>query len=484
MSDPARENAAITASSLLRQPRFWLRQPLFVATVILACVATVMLAPFTYGVASGTDVVLLLFVHALAVGAAAISARAIAVLEIETAIVQEIDRKGAELLRDVRSGQRARVDIDALEQAVVPKNPSDPAPAMVRLFQHICKEAKDRRFESSVNVMQPYREEQLEVIFRLQNLQKIVLWLGILGTFIGLLMAIAAAEVHKGDFLRIVQQMFAGLAVAFSASLAGLQVAVLIGVLLLLIRRSQTRYFKLMEAAVVTMLSLARNSINKDEFMAEFGQIASTIEDLTARVRVQTSETVRSIEDTRRDVAGQTEAIREGLGKLAEAGEGFDGFLKNLSTNQAQFIEEVRGVYDTISLRELSATLHESLLQAGRTMSDAISMSTRQIANQLNDFNVAVDQLNVSLEHQGQASAEYAKKLAAQISASTTESATAIRTVVARLHEMGSREQSIRGELQELARTVAMLSNSINRLDGTPVRRGRGLRDFLTSFRS
>jgi methyl-accepting chemotaxis protein len=463
-------------------PAFWARQPAFLCIVGAAMVAVVALAPFTYGAASGADVVLLLFVHALGGWSAVIAVRALAGLEVERAIVAEIERKGSELLRGLRAGQRARIDLDLLEQAVVPNNPADPAPAMIRLFQHICKEAKDRKFESSVNVMQPYREEPLEDIFKLQNLQKIALWLGILGTFIGLLLAVTAADTDTGDFKALVEEMFRGLAVAFSASLAGLQVAIFIGVLVLLIRRGHERYFKMMESAVVTMLSLARNSINKDEFMAEFGQIASTIQDLTERVRTQTSESSRNNESTRREIGEQTEAIRDGIGKLTESRAAFDGFLKNISDTQAQFIDDVRSVYDTISLKELSTTLHGSLIQAGRLMSDSISLSTRQIANRLTDFNSAVDQLTNSFDAQAQQSAEYANKLAAQIVSSTNDSAVAIKAVTTRLQEMASREQSIRGELQELSRTVAMLSNAIHRLEYLP-QRPRGIRGFLSSLR-
>ncbi len=475
--------AGMPPGNLLRIPRFWARQPAFLLTCIGAVAAVILLAPFTYGSAAGVDLALLLFVHALGVWSAAIAVRALAELQVETAIVSEIERKGTEMLREIRTGQRGRIDLDQLEQAVVPNNPADPPPAMIRLFQHIIKEAKDRKFESSVNVMQPYREEVIEDIFRLQNLQKIALWMGILGTFIGLLLAVTAAGEGSGDFRALVQKMFDGLIVAFSASLAGLQVAVLVGVLLLLLRRGHERYFKMMESAVVTMLSLARNSINRDEFMSEFGQIASTMQELTERVRVQTTDASRHQEGTRREIAQQTEAIQAGIGKLAEARAGFDGFLESLGDAQKQFIDDVRSLYDSVSLKDLGSTLHESTIQAGRLMTDSISASTRQIATRLTDFNSAVDQLTNTLDAQTQASEEQGKKLAAQIATSTADSANAIRAMTARLQEMATREQSIRGELQELSRTVAILANAINRLDPSPSGDAKGIRNFITSLR-
>lgn len=472
--------AAAAPRQLFFNLRFWMRHAAFLALLVAGVIAVVLLVPFTYGATEGVDDLLLVLVHSLGIWSAFIAARGLATIEVEKAIVSEIERRGSDVLREVRTGRRARIDLDQLEQSVVPNNPSNPPPAMIRLFQHILKEAKDRKFESSVHVMQPYREEPLEDLFKLQNLQKIALWLGILGTFIGLLLAITAADVTRGDFKALVQKMFDGLAVAFSASLAGLQVAVFIGVLLLLLRREHDRYFKLMESAVVTMLSLARNSVNRDEFMAEFGQIASTMQELTERVRVQTSESGKNNESTRRELSEQTEAIRQGMEKLGAARVTFEEFLKTLSDAQQQFVNDVRSVHDTVSLRELSSTLQGSLSGAGRSMAEAIELSTRQIATKLTDFNSAVDHFTNTLDAQSQASAEYARRLAAQIASSTTESANAIKLMTARLQEMATREQSIRGDLQELARTVAMLTNAIHRLD-QPER--SGIRNLLGSLR-
>src|SRR5262245_59917657 len=180
--------AGALPKDVLQMPFFWRRQTAFLITVVLGAIAFRLLAPYTYSAARGWDV-MVLAVQSLAVWGMAIAAKALAVLEVETSIVREIEWRGVEYLRDLKSGQRPRVDLDKLEQMILPVNPSTPPPAMVRLFQHICKEAKDRKFESSVSNMQLYREEPLEDLFKLQNLQKVALWLGILGTFIGLLVA-------------------------------------------------------------------------------------------------------------------------------------------------------------------------------------------------------------------------------------------------------------------------------------------------------
>src|SRR5207247_2069293 len=149
--------------------------------------------------------------------------------------VQRVEKTSEQYLSRIKAGQQSLIELDRLEEALLPLNKSNPPPAALRLFQHIFKEAKDRKFESSVNVMQPYREESLGDIFKLQNLQKIALWLGILGTFVGLLLAIQESGLSNlqaksgDDFVNVINKMFDGLLVAFSASLAGLEAAVIIG---------------------------------------------------------------------------------------------------------------------------------------------------------------------------------------------------------------------------------------------------------------
>lgn len=454
MSVSTRRIAGTPPPDLLRQPDFWVGQPWFVATILLGCISTLVLAPFTYEKARNVDFLIVLIVQSLAVYAAALTAKALATVEVENAIVAEIERKGTEYLRDVRSGQRARVDLEQLETSIIPVNPARPEPAMIRMFQHIVKEAKDRKFESSVQVMQPYREEPLDDIFKLQNLQKIVLWLGILGTFIGLLFAIDAADTQGRDFMAIVQDMFAGLSIAFSASLAGLQVAVFVGFLLVVVRKAQERYYKEMESAVVTMLSLARNSINKDEFLAELGQVTETMKDLTHIVHAQTLE-----------VAQQTSAIRHGVEGLADARKKFDGFLAGLDASQKQFIDEIRSVYDTISLHELSATLKGGMADAGR------------------ELDAAARRLASTLEHQADVSAETAKKVAALVHGSATETTRAIQAIVTRVQEMAAREQTMRSDVQELSRRILILTNTLEKLDRGAQPRTFSIRELFASLR-
>ena len=70
---------------------------------------------------------------------------------------------------------------------------------MIRLFRRICKEAKDRKFESSIYPVKPYREESMDRVHEITNWQRIALRLGIFGTFLGLILAISQLATFQQD---------------------------------------------------------------------------------------------------------------------------------------------------------------------------------------------------------------------------------------------------------------------------------------------
>jgi len=493
--------AGSSPKDMLKQVLFWRRQGAFLFIMGFSAFSLLLLAPYTYSYARGW-VLLTVAIQFLALWGAIISARSLSSLEVETAIVTDIEIRGTEYLRDIKSGRRARIDLDRLEETILPDNPSDPPPAMIRLFQHICKEAKDRKFESSVTLAQPYREEPLEDIFKLQNLQKIALWLGILGTFIGLLLAIQTGDLnnpqpiqtgdlnnpHGGDpLLEITKKMFKELSISFSASLAGLEVAVILGTLLLLLRKRQELYFKIMESATVTMLSLARNSINRNDFLTEFNQINTTVGDLSKRVHEQTKELSERILGIQKQVKDQTDQIQKGITQLSTANLQFDGFLIQISDTQKQFIDDVRSTYDVISLKNLGPTIQDGLIQAGMRMTDPLSVNVAQISSQLLQFNKSITGLGGILAGQARETAEIVKMLENQIKASTMESASALKTMVEQhqnnINRNANISHSLRAELRDLSLKLGELSASIEQIKYFFPAKRRGFRKAISSFK-
>lgn len=488
----ARRRAQVAEAApgdLFKSPSFWLSQKKLLAVVLLGVAIIVRLAPYTYQFADGW-VVFTVGAHLLALWGVLVVAKSLARLQVEDAILGEIEDRGGELLRGMKAQSKFRVDLDKLEEDVLPNNVSTPPPAMIRLFQHILKDARDRRFDSSAAVAQPYREEPLEDIFKLQNLQKIALWIGILGTFVGLLLAMRVENVgalqNESDFVGLLKEMFENLFVSFSASLAGLEAAVILGFLVLILRRKQQEYFQNMESAVGTMLSLARNADNKDAYLSDFRQLRETLGELSGRVLDQTREFSAGFTGTQQRIAEQTGQIGAGIGALTTARTQFDGFLEQVSASQQALIADVKSVYDSISLKNLGTTLQESIAEAGRGLTGTLDPQVGRLTAQVAKFNEAVDALSGALREQSSAASQSVARIEARAAAHDDELVKLgqqIQASLARI-EAGVKQKSS-PELDALSRGVERLSAALEsggrRL--SVKRFGSRFRDSLTGFR-
>jgi predicted nucleic acid-binding Zn-ribbon protein/NADH:ubiquinone oxidoreductase subunit K len=323
-----------------------------------------------------------------------------------------------------------------------------------------------------VNVIQPYREEALEDIFRLQNIQKIALWLGILGTFIGLLRAIQVGNlntINESNFTSMIAGMFENLFISFSASLAGLEVAVVLGALLLLLRRRHETYFQSMESAVVTMLSLARNAVNKDDFFVEFGQIRQSMNLLQDQLYNQTSELSASMAALQGAVTIQTEEIQGGMTKLSQTGRQFDDFLKRVSQRHQQLIDDVKVVYDAVSLRNLGTTLQQTLGQTVKEVNQALEPNVIRMTSEITKFNQSLEQLNGLVIQQSREANARIAALEEQLKNQTREHSAAVDVWETKLHEISRKMVTPNGganvgrDFKELSANIAKLNISLAR---------------------
>jgi hypothetical protein len=368
---------------------FWFSQKRFLAQLAVSIIVILVLAPYTYDFNQGIWVFLTFFAHGLALWGACHTAKALSKIEVELAILQVVEANGENNLN-----QAAKVDLERLPREILPQNDSSPAPAMIRLFLHIIKEAKDRKFESSMNLIQPSREEVLDDIFRLQNYQKIALWLGILGTFVGILLALQAGELKDlqdksvEDFGKIITAMFGKLVISFSASLAGLEAAIIIGFFLLLLRKRQEIYFQSTESAVTTMLSVARKAINKDEWLSGLSDVTHELDKVRRTVSSELTSVYQVVSSLQQQIVIQTQQIQEGIDKLPETNKKFDDVLKQSEADQRRLADEMKGVYDSVALK---TTLQESIDLAGKHISGSLSPHASRISDQLSHFSNSVN---------------------------------------------------------------------------------------------
>ena len=460
--------AKSSVARVLLRGSFWSSQGSFLLVCLGGAVAFIALIPFTY-LNVGKFFFLTLMIHTLAAWGGYLTIRSIAVLHVEMAILNVIDTRALDLLRKIKAKQITPIQLDSLEVRILPDNSTKPVPAMIRLFQHICKEARDRKFESSVNVLDPYREEPLEDLFKLQNLQKIALWLGILGTFIGLMLAIQAGKVGDqstmADFANVVQLMFADLSISFSASLAGLEVAVILGFFLLLLRKKQKLYFERMESAVITMLSLARNSLNPDDFLAEFSQVSTAMSQLTDSVSAQTTVLNNRLDALQKQIIAQNEQITKGLHSLINTGKEFDRFLTSMTDSQRQFIEDVRSVYDIVSLKQMGATLQEAIVRTGHHMTEAMKPNVDLISDRLGSFNRLVADLNESFANRSTAFSADLEKFGNEVKRQTSSNQIGFESFRRQMSSELARQPKItKAEVHELRQSISTLDQNVQRL--------------------
>jgi MotA/TolQ/ExbB proton channel family len=382
---------------LLKNPIFWIEtQKDFLFTLLVALIIIITFFRYTYSAfssyLSSLSNIFNLCIHLIGMWGVFVSAKAIATVDIEKALANEIRENGERGIRD-----KKQIDLSRIEENYLPVNKTAPALAMPRLFRHICTEAKNLKFGSSIDIVEPYRDEALESLFTITNIQKIALRAGILGTFIGLLEAIT--QLTKLDSsqtsLAAISSLSNALFISFSTSVAGLEVAIVLGFLLMILRKRQSDYFRDMESAVEIILLLARNANNNDQsrVLGELAKVESVIEQLGKRFYENTQEIQRSIAAVLERIREQTTEIQSGVQQLRQTKSEFDQFINEIGETQYRFIGEVKGIYNELSLKSFRDDIKDGIVFAGQTVSNRLGETEASIKNQTEEINEGIDAL-------------------------------------------------------------------------------------------
>jgi biopolymer transport protein ExbB/TolQ len=379
-----RRVSEISPNRLIKNPIFWIRtQKDFLIILLASLVVIAIFFRYTYSgfssYLSSLSNVFNLCIHLIGVWGVIVAAKAIATVEVERAIANEIRENGEKGIREKRN-----ISLSKLEENYLPVNKTEPALAMPRLFRHISKEAVNLKFESSIDVVEPYRDEALESLFTLTNIQKIALRAGILGTFIGLLEAItqlAKLDSSQNPIDAIITLSNA-LFISFSTSVAGLEVAILLGFLLMILRKRQNDYFRDMESSVEIILILG-----------ELAKVESVVEKLGQRFYENTQEIQRSIAAVLDRIKEQTTEIQSGVQQLKQTKSDFDQFIDEVGETQNRFIGEVKGIYSELSLKSFRDDIKDGIVFAGQTVSSRLGETEKSIKKQTEQVNEGVNAL-------------------------------------------------------------------------------------------
>jgi membrane protein implicated in regulation of membrane protease activity len=255
-------------------------------------------------------------------------------LEQEERLLRQVDEQGQALQTDLASG-RASLTLDgetwrhfirsaAPEQGVMQTS--------VRMVQSLCHEAASGRFPPIATLTQIYAAELRDGVRRLKVPQTLALRLGILGTFIGLLLALGhlGEMVHQAarDTLPVseISPLVRSMMIAFGTSVAGLLSAILIQLLgeaLTLRQQGLTKRIEDTIGRVVTVLSmtLAGSELlrNLDALGEHVERLRGGLSDHEHQVRTSTREAVNAVEHNARtlgDGARVLSAAHEDLARI------------------------------------------------------------------------------------------------------------------------------------------------------------------------
>lgn len=308
--------------------------------------------------------------------------RALADFGVNLAIAQHVEKSAAAKLQEIRRDPRVRSTVSRLESDHLPDNPSDPKPASWRLFQRICAEALDRRFESTINLIEPYQRESMEPAYKLEAVQRAALRWGILCHFIGLVLVINAvpammksAETFVGERPAqaiavsgapsegaiqtessdlAIGKVLEGLRLAFGASVGGLSVSLFAAMLLSSVRKKQFAYFRKLDEATATMISLATNSLNNDELLVSLQQMSERLQEQTITVK----EGILTLASA---IASQAKTIDDGLKSLGDGKIKLDAFLKGISESHGEFLKRLNTYYDVSAIGAVAEAISKKI---------------------------------------------------------------------------------------------------------------------------
>lgn len=362
---------------------FWKNNRNFRVAVIVSTLIFIVTAPYTLVWSFWT----ILSIAAIYLGFKGIwlSFEEIRKIEVENALLIKTKEMGGAYI-----DEDERCELTDLRKKISPVNSATLSP--IRLIDHITNEAMISKFDSGVNLVQPFQDESLEIIFKLHNYQKLALWIGIAGTFIGIMGAISPAIIEglTTNFLQTITLMFESLAISFSASVAGLLSAIILAWFILIIRKKQEIYFKNMKSVVTVILTAARKSKNKDKYLGEIDKFKEDLADSRAIVHDLQQSIFRmqqSINQLQQQIVSQNGQIQKSIDRFFDSNE-------KLNVVVTKTEQELQAAHDSVALK---AAIRESIKDAGEQMSAAMSQQVSALTGQMNRFRESTDSLSESV---------------------------------------------------------------------------------------
>jgi hypothetical protein len=401
---------------VLSTAAFWKNNYAFFLTLAVCLIPGLILVPYMLDPRQRGWIVLSILAILFGIYGVSRTFYEISKIEIENFLIRNISEKASDYIR-----RNKRVELGELKEHISPPNDTEPTPAMIRMIDHIVGEARISRFDSSITLTNPYRDEAVDIIFKLQHYQKVVLWIGIGGTFIGILDAIKPERIQNlvsmssEQFGLFLAEMFDGLSISFSASLAGLVSATVLSFFLLLVKKKQEVYFKNMESVVTLILTAARRSLNGDSHLNEMEELRDDVQ--------KSQETARglqhSVHEMQKQIILQNGQLQESINNFFASNERINKIIDKTE-------EELKVVRDSAALK---STVQQGIKDAAQQLAESISVPMTVLSGQMDHFRRSADLLGENVVKHS----EQTKSLNVSVTSRIAELANTIRSV--RFHQ-------------------------------------------------
>jgi hypothetical protein len=293
-----------------------------------------------------------------------------------------------------------------------------------KMMTRIIRDAEDYIYDQREAVVRPYKEELSDSLILFSSLQTTALRVGILGTFVGLIIAIvnlggiqdifSVAKLDKTElFAKFSGELFTSLHIAFGTSVVGLVVAILLSFFSIYLKTQQKILFSKMDESASEMMSLARRATYNDEgLFSSFAQMKSAMDNLELRIHDEHQGTIRSVEVLGDRLVEQTKLIDNGIVVASEAQQNWQNFLNGIETQQTEvfqqsiqqrnkleksyegfldklndreesFIKDLSKAFDFLSVDKLGKSIFDNIAQTGQQIENSINLYMQNVTSQI-----------------------------------------------------------------------------------------------------
>lgn len=187
-----------------------------------------------------------------------------------------------------------------------------------RIFNIIVEEARNNRSSPASILLSQFRSEMSDYLVPIVHKQRLCLQLGILGTFLGMLICITAIDAD--DLLELAPQaingLFSGMQTAFVTSIWGLLASIFLTYCSGALQKSIRALLTQVESLLTDSISVGRNLVGRDALVDELTDMRDRL-DISNRHLELLTDQFRKTVDLLGKLKAPQEDLRQGLERLS-----------------------------------------------------------------------------------------------------------------------------------------------------------------------